>query len=266
MLRRFLAAISLAAVMIFSFAGTAFAANRVNIRNGVIAGEKVGYYFTIPENIAEYIWAERNTPSNSSLLEQVTLICQAGPSEPSCPLISFYVYKRLAWKPSEGIVEMFRTNDYVFAFESYENRFDRGTYNYYTFRYCASLVGSAEKAGECVFLPPGQRREYKQTVFVNGKAMTQKVVLEESLYLVPFREIAETLGYTVEWEEAGRLVKIAGRGFKDSFAMTPTTISAHGYRVRMVSDRTYVSVGYFVKYLGISMEIDSNRNVYLSAK
>ncbi len=241
--------------------------SKVEIRNGKIVGERVGYYLQIPEAILEYITAEREIyGTNQPLLEKINLYCNPDldPKYPESPKLlgSLYAFKKLAWSSNLGCEEIFRTKDYVFAFEKKENTF---SYEYYrnVFKFCISRIGSVDLMKECLTLPPNQTIEFSYTVFVVGKPLKNKVQVVGTSYLVPLREVSEALGYKVSWNAATNTVTVQKGATKDSFVAGPNTTTVRGYQVKIIKDRTYISPGYFVR-LGNSLEMDSNKNIYFA--
>ena len=92
-----------------------------------------------------------------------------------------------------------------------------------------------------------------------------KMISGKSL-LIPFREVAEALGYKVGWRASESLATIAKGDFYDSYVVNGQTEYIGGIAAKLIDGRTYVAYGYFFVYCNVNITIDANMNVYISSK
>ena len=103
------------------------------------------------------------------------------------------------------------------------------------------------------------------TLTVDGTAVDGEVILIDNVTMLPLRAMAETIGYTVNWEAESGTVVLSG--IADDITVKPVAADA-SVQARSIekspeihNDRTYVPVNFVNDVLGLACDIDSNGNV-----
>jgi len=229
--------------------------------NRVINGREVQYTINLASlntrlisNMEAYI---DTFPANSVVVERVRFNLRSAipPRDDSRPLFHIYVINRHLIECESDIpfVIVRRSLDFIFAVRYFDNTmtFAVDTRN---FDDIMAFFNTSARMRRFITFPAAQRLDYRNTAFFNGIPMLSPIRILPGERMVQLREAAELLGYTVEWHADGNIVVILRPDGvrRDAFAIF--SHSTHhpdvNVQIRLINDRTYVSIGYFNQVLG----------------
>lgn len=110
------------------------------------------------------------------------------------------------------------------------------------------------------------QKEYKITV--NGKEMPHEGYIKDITVMLPVREIAEAIGFQVEWNQEAKRVELF-RGpvmvtfsiGTDGYTFAKTAPQQLGVAPELVNDLTYVPAELFTTLIGSHMAMKENGNI-----
>jgi len=259
------------------FPGTVFASGtangrqggtRLNISRQRIAGARANFYLAIPSFWLDRVNVERARISDDApYVEKLNFYYEFGVFR-SRPLLmaSLYVYDRFEWTDDSGFLLVMKAQRHYFEAEIFDNRESFNESGRETDRWmyerCFAELSTPFRIKSLIELPIGYEEIVENTVFVNGRELETKVMIDGGNRLVPLRETAEMLGYLIRWIANESAVEIVGEGVRDRFIVRGSMQrDGRGYAMRLVGGVTYVSTAYFFRVLGRSVDVDSFDNV-----
>jgi len=242
---------------------------RLNISRRRIAGEKAKYYFAIPSYWIDRVSVERvRLPAKSAHIEKLNVYYEFGAfSNKPLLMASLYVYNRHEWKGDSGFELVMKAKNYNFEAEIFNNnsRFAGLDADKRVYDRCFMDLGTPFRVKGLIEMPDGEGEIVENTVFANGIELETKVLVSGSVCLVPLRETAEMLGYTVKWLQKESAVELSFDKFTDKFKVRGDMVKDNrGFDMRLINGKTYVTSAYFFRILGKSIDIDRSNNVYIS--
>ena len=240
---------------------------RLDLSRGRITGLNNTYEFRIPALWKDNVIAERTIIGNPSyVLDRVDFSCQSVTRQAAPQLLmSLYVIDKTRWTDSLPYTPLLISRDYVFCVtksnraSAFTSDLDKAMY-----RACSDEISTPEAIRSRIFLSQEQELWRELTVVVNGKELDMPVVIIDGTYYLPMRAVCEALGYTVTWSQATRTTTIKKGTFIDRIPAEPNMVrDSRGYKMRMINNRTYVSVSYIYNVFRTIIEIDDAKNVYV---
>ena len=240
---------------------------RLDLSGGRVTGLNNTYEFRVPALWKDNVIAERNMVDNPIyVLDRIDFLCQSV-SRQNKPqlLMSLYVIDKSKWTDSLPYTPLLLSRDYVFCVTKnarqtpFPSEFDQAMY-----RACRDEISTPESIRNRIFLSKEQELWRELKVVVNGRELDMPVVIINGTYYLPMRSVCEALGYTVTWIPASMSTSIKKAGFYDRIPADPAmTQDIRGYKMRLIDNRTYVSVAYVYNVFRTIIEIDDAKNVYV---
>ena len=256
----------LVAVMLVLTAASEPTTQRLDISQGHIVSINIDYYFKVPPEWQNIVYADRvsSGESGSFVTEHLNFFCvsKSGRFKPE-PMFNIHIIPEKDWADNSSYKILKRNLAYIFAVEY----FDGSGFDYAPdsdqFKEAMSYVDSVEKLKTLLLVSGVEGKK----VYVRGVATSSPPEVVDGLYYIPLREAVEALGYTVNWWEKDSTVVIdrkAPREFRDSFKISSSTTESGGYKMKLINNRTYIHTAYFTRKLKANVEIGGDGNVYIS--
>lgn len=243
----------------------------VDVSTGMFAGVNSAFYFDLPDVWNGYVDVDRvNLEPGGDILEKYNFYCKSSSGLfRHQPLMTLIVFDITKWRDNlYPLAVVLKTTDYVFAAEMGEKDTFRMESDIAVFNMCYQAISSIEQIKKCIILPEGQEEEEYFTVTVNGEKMASGVEIMDGIYYIALREVCEAFGYTITWIEDERAVVIEIKGdFIDKiFIDGELTAYAPNINVRIINDRVYVPMAYFMRVLRKNVEADERGNVTVTSQ
>ena len=254
--------ILLAAVMLVLTAANEPSAQRIDISQGHIVSINIDYYFKIPTEWHNIVYAERITDGVAAESLYFFCVSKSGRSK-SEPMFNVHIFNEKDWSEDIPYKVLKRNLSYIFAVEY----FDGSGFNYAPdadqFKAAMSYANTVDKLKNLLLVSGVEGKK----VYVRSVATFSPPEVVDGLYYLPLREVAESLGYTVSWWPKDSTVIIdrqEPKQFRDSFKILSATTESGGFKMKLINNRTYVHTAYFTSKLKANVEIGDDGNVYIS--
>ena len=240
---------------------------KLDISGGRVSGLNNAYDFRVPIIWKDNVIAERNMIGNPSyVLDRIDFSCLSVTRvyKPRL-LMSLYVIDKSKWSDSLPYTPLLISKDYIFCVAlgvrgvAFPSEFDQAMY-----RACSQEISTLEAIRNRITLSKEQALWRELTVFVNGTELDMPVIIIDGTYYLPMRAVCEALGYTVTWSSTSQFTTIKKGNFVDRIPARPNMVTdSRGYKMRLIENRTYVSVAYLYNVFRTIIEIDDAKNVYV---
>ncbi len=238
--------------------------NRLDLKKGKIVGRKAPYTLILPSLWSGYLIGEYEQNNDSKgLVEKINFYY-----EPLDKLtkpvyfLSFHVYDNKYWRESGKMRKLKETEDHVFAVSCAEDNPLKGVTDMRLFDTLLTNAKNDDLLKRMISLPDGVKVITRNTVSVNDKAIAPKTVLgSDGVLYLPLRATCESLGYLVGWEAKDNLVLLIKGDF--SYYLSTKKLNKN-YKILVADGSTYVSSYFFIKVLGLNVEIDKNNNAFIT--
>ena len=191
---------------------------------------------------------------NSPVIERVRFNLRSAlpPQTAWAPMFDIYVIDRhLVYGEHDiPLPIVARSRDLIFAVRYFDNAFTAAI-DERMFDDRISHMRTPTKMRRFVTVPQSQRIDYRDTVFIGGFPMHAPFRMIYGVRFIQLREAAELLGFDVQWEPYSNTVGlIRNRVVYDWFPVFyDTRYHPQGVQIRLINDRTYVSLHYFTQVL-----------------
>jgi len=274
MLRRLTAAVLIFALLTCGFPAVRVfgATTTVNISGGYIQGESVDYYFNIPWKWHGTVIVERQSSPDSGAVEALLFYCGSisGRSKPAL-MFTLHVFNKASWTNRARFEKVKESGDLIAAIVREQPAYFEFRNDQFAYEEVFEYIDTAEKIGELVFLNTIQP---ERRIYINNVAIHAQAVVENDVYYIPLRAVAEALGYTVTWDEDNSIVEIFRSPLLtssvDRFKITSQTKKHEKFpqqiQVRLINDRTYVMTAYIKWVLGFAFDVSGVNDVNIITK
>ncbi len=238
--------------------------NRLDLKKGKIVGRKAPYTLILPSLWSGYLIGEYEQNSDKGLVEKINFYYEPL-NKLSKPVffLSFYVYDSKYWRETGKIRKLTETEDHVFAVSCAEENPLKSVTDMRLFDTLLANAKNDDLLKRMISLPDGVKVITRNTVTVNDKVIAPKTVLgSDGVLYLPLRATCETLGYMVGWEAKENLVLLIKGNF--SYSLSTKKLNKN-YKIIVSDGITYVSSYFFIKVLGLNVEIDKNNNAFITS-
>lgn len=232
--------------------------------NKILYGSKVDYSIKIPNSWLKHVTAEFEKTNSKNIVEKVNFYYNPkGKVNSPVLFLSINVFNKEGFTNAPNYTLIKQNSNYVFASTNV-------TTNPFTLRDDKVVFGilitdsSNDKFLKSMLTVPTETDE-KCTVTVNSIRLNNKVIVRSgSLCFFPIKEICESLGYSVTWDNKNSCVAIKGGNnyYKEFYPNQPSKNS--GYSVIINNGTSYINSFYFIWDLGVNFEIDDEFNTYIT--
>lgn len=247
-------------VLLFSV--SVFGAERrynIDISDGKIFSSRGDFYFDVPISWINYIDVYRTTDSSKKYIERFDfyyLPRDAGNHRAF--LMSLIVYDADDWKLNPNEEVLLKNDRYVISTVRVENNyyktntdkiiFDRFLSEIWTYEFLSSrIIGMGIPTTDSL------------SISVSGQNLNDKAILDNGTVYLPIRSVCNALNYTVSWDSNSSSVLI------NNYIKIGNLSSTTGdYGAKIINNRTFAPVYFFVTQLKLNIDLDINNNVKIS--
>ncbi|MFV0504359.1 MAG: stalk domain-containing protein [Lachnospirales bacterium] len=226
----------------------------VDISSGKIISQNSDFYFTIPVSWENYIEVEKITDPNRRFIERWDFIYLPREEENGkTKFLSIYIYNKNNWAIRSNEEVLFKTTNYVFS-ASIE------TDNYYTTfqdkiiyeRFLSEISNNDFLVSR--FTGQDNKLTSSYRITVNNKMIDEKSTkIKNQLYL-PLRAVCDELGFSIKWDEKTKTIVINNK----------VKLRAGQEGAMIIDNYTYLPTIFYVKQLGLNVDVDNLNNVKIS--
>jgi hypothetical protein len=239
--------------------------SRLDLSSGRISGQRAMYHLELPSTWVGYMIADREKIANGEEpLDKLNFYYKPmNRIDKPVPVLTLNVYSIYGFTLDEGQRLLLETNKYCFTVWTAENdplpnKTDQAIYS--------ELLKNAKDDQYLIGLirlSAGDKKVYRNTIWVNGKQLKVKSISEGNSTYLPIRETCEQLGYAIGWDEAKRAVTIKRDEYSQTL-MAEGNSAKSGFNILIKNDRSFISYLYFIYYMGLNVEIDESSNVLVN--
>ena len=178
-------------------------------------------------------------------------------------LLEIAVFNRDDWRENLGYTRLTETDNHVLALRTApSNPFVFGA-DRLLFDNMLRDASNPAFLISYISVPAGGDTVVRNTVSVNGKRMSSPSVMNTlRVVFVPVREVAESLGYTVNWDSASGNITISSGTFFTTLVRDTNIRQRH--HIVNIDGISYVSTMFFLQVMQCNVEIDEHSNVRIS--
>lgn len=249
-------------ILTFSFSMNTYAAQRrsnVDISDGKVVSSKSDFYFDVPISWNNYIEVFRSTDSSKIYMEKFDFYyLPRDDGNYRSFLMSLYVYDINNWKLEKNHVILLKNDKYVISTLRAENNYyytptdkivyDRFLSEIWTYQFLSSrIVG--------IGIPESDN----YTISVNGSRIKDKAIEVNGVVYLPLRSVCNPLDYSISWNGATSSVIVDNR-----VSIGNLSTNSGDFGSRIINNKTYAPVIFYVNKLKLNIDIDVNNNVKIS--
>ena len=238
--------------------------SRLDLKNGRISGGKADYCLDIPSMWSDYLIADRERITNGQCpLEKLNFYFVPSDKDSKTELfLSMNIYSKFNYIPASNHRKLMETHRYIFTVYlpdkcSLKNKTDIDIFN--DMRITADdqyLIG-------LIRLHKDDEKLYSNTIWVNGKQLNTKAIIDSNVTYLPVRDVCEQLGYSVGWLQDQNAITMR-RGDSYEILLKNNINANHGFSLVFSEDSAFISSLYFISVLKLNVEIDEYMNVTLN--
>lgn len=243
----------------------------VDVSIGLFLGQEADFYFLYPSEWFNYAGQPLVTTTRLTYTDDGELldwyIFEYYSGLRVWEVMRLYVYDRQKWRDNNPYTVVAKTKDYVFVVSYGELSGMMTAEETVVMKRLLEAVSSKDQLDRCINCDDSQVEELTGAVIANNVVLDAKVEYINDTYYIPLREACEAFGYTIRWDNATRKISIYnGDIFMDEFMLEKgaVTILSPKYTVRLINDRVYVAMVYFVGVLRKNVSMDELGNVIIS--
>lgn len=230
------------------------------IQFGRIDSDDGGFYFYIPLSWRDYIEVYKETDlDNDGIVALHFYYTPVSEDEVEKEFFTLYAFKKEDYKQSFGLNFIAEMGEYTFASEenldnTYNNSIDKIIFN----RFISELNNDDFIEKKLYVVSNDSENSKYNNIYVNDvKIENQSYVSSQDIVYLPIREIAEMVGYSVEWNDQYKRILLKKGDTMEAIYLR----SNDTYKPLLVEGKTYMPSMYYVQFLGLDVNIDSKKNV-----
>jgi hypothetical protein len=240
--------------------------SRLDLSSGRIMGEHAGYYLEVPTMWSGYMIADRERVANGmNPLEKITFYYKpVNNTVKPLPIVSFNIYSKYHYNLEPGYRKLFESEKYIFTAwgagkTELTNPTDAAIYSV-----LIKGVADDQNLAGLFRLEGDGRKLYNNTIWVNGRQLNTKAIVDGNVTYLPIRDVCETLGYKVGWVSESNAVTLARADNFYEVLLYNNIDANNGYHIRVENDKSFISSLYFLSDLNLDVEIDERFNVLIN--
>ncbi len=234
------------------------------IQYGRIDGVEAEYYFYIPFSWKDYIEIDRQINLQNGSKEALNFYYKPYNKNYEDKLFyTLYVFDNSEYTQSEAYKFVTSKGDYTFVSKEYLDNTYSNTMDNIIFNRFVSELNNDSFISSKISVENEIDKSVYNKIYLNGEKIDYEAFISaQNIVYLPIREIAEQLGYKVEWNSKNQSVVLRGDDFieiiylRSNNTYTPIVIDSHVYMPSM----------YFVQFLGLDVNIDSKNNVKINSR